>query len=242
MKAHFPRQINYYEIDPDYKIKLGYFFKLLQESAIYHSDSVGLGSVKIRKSGFAWFLNKFGIDIYRYPEYKDKIEVITWFREAKRFKSYRDYEIFSGKEKIAEASSVWIYFDINSDRISTIPEEVCETYTLEKESKAGPDLDKWNIDSNFETEIDIDVCTRFSDYDPNGHVNSAVYIDYLETLIPKLDSNGARATSVVIQYKKEIDRNIESIKVGGKYSDEHYVFKISDNDNLYAYGDIQLEN
>lgn len=241
MKAHFPRQINYYEIDPDYKLKLGYFFKLIQESAIYHSDSVGLGSLRIRKGGFAWFLNKIGVDIYRYPEYKENIEVITWFRKAKRFKSYRDYEIFSDKEKIAEASSIWIYFDINSSRISTIPDEICNTYTLERDVKAGPDLDNWNVNPKFETNIDINVCTRLSDYDPNSHVNSAVYLDYLETLIPKLGSNNARAKSIVIQYKKEIDRNIESVKVGSKYSDDRYLFKIEDNDNVYAYGDICLE-
>jgi len=242
MKAHFPRQVNYYEIDPEYKLKLGYFFKLIQESAVYHSDSVGLGSKGIRKRGFAWFLNKIGAEIYRYPEYKEKIEIVTWFREAKRFKSYRDYEIFSGKEKIAEASSIWIYFDINSNRISTIPDDVCKTYTLEKELKAGPDLDKWNGNSNFETDKDIDVYTRISDYDPNNHVNSAAYIDYLETLIPKLDGSNARAKSVNIQYKKEIDKSIESVKVGSKYLDGHYLFKITDNANLYAYGDIQLEN
>lgn len=241
MKAHFKREINYYEIDPYYKMKLGYFFKLIQESAIYHSDSVGLGSVRTRKGGFAWFLNKIGAQIYRYPEYKEKVEVVTWFREAKRFKSYRDYEIYSGREKIAEASSIWIFFDIGANRISTIPEELCQTYTLEKELKAGPDLDAWNVNPNFETDFDIDVCTRLSDYDPNKHVNSAVYIDYLETLIPKLDSNTARAKSVIIQYKKEIDQTVDFVKVGSKYSDDRYLFKIADNDHLYAYGDICLD-
>lgn len=241
MKAHFPRQINYYEIDPEYKLKLSHFFKLIQESAIYHSDSVGLGSVRTRTRGFAWFLNKVGVDIYRYPEYKENIEIITWFREAKRFKSYRDYEIFSGKEKIAEASSIWIYFDTNANRISTIPNELCETYTLEQDSKAGPDLEGWNVSSNFETDTYIDVTTRLSDYDPNFHINSAVYIDYLETLIPKLDNSSTRIKSMIIQYKKEIDRSVNSVNVGSKYLDDHYRFKIGDNENLYAYGNFFLE-
>ena len=77
MKAHFPSRINYYEIDSEYKLKPGNFFKLIQESAIYHSDSVGLGSVRTHTRGFAWFLNKVGIDILRYPEHKENIEIIT---------------------------------------------------------------------------------------------------------------------------------------------------------------------
>jgi acyl-ACP thioesterase len=117
---------------------------------------------------------------------------------------------------------------------------LCQTYTLEPDLKAGPDLDKWNVNSKFETDMNIDVHTRLSDYDPNRHVNSAVYIDYLETLIPKLGYNSARAKSIVIQYKKEIDRSIKSVKVGSKHSNDHYLFKITDNDNIYAYGDIQL--
>jgi len=242
MKAHFPRLINYYEIDPDYKLKLGYFFKLIQESAIYHSESVGLGSIRIRKGGFAWFLNKIGVEIHRYPEYKEEIEVVTWFRKAKRFKSYRDYEIYSGKEKIAEASSIWIYFDIHSNRISTIPDELCDTYTLEKDFKAGPDLDKWNVDPKFDTDKDVTVCTRFSDYDPNNHVNSAIYLDYVETLISRLSDKNPRAKSVSIQYKKEIDRNIESVKAGCKKIGNRYLFRIADKNDLYAYGEIELDN
>lgn len=241
MKAHFPRQISYYEIDPEYKLKLGNLFKLIQESAIYHSDSVGLGSVRTRSRGFAWFLNKVGVKIYRYPEYKENIEIITWFREAKRFKSYRDYEIFSGEEKIAEASSIWIYFDTDANRISTIPSELCETYTLEQDSKSGPDLEAWEIDSKFEPDLNIDVTTRISDFDPNFHINSAVYIDYLETLIPKIDSNSARIKTLVIEYKKEIDRSVPSVNVACKHFDDHYLFKVTNNKNVYAYGNLFLE-
>ncbi|MCP4683718.1 MAG: hypothetical protein GY864_15415, partial [Desulfobacterales bacterium] len=87
---------------------------------------------------------------------------------------------------------------------------------------------------------EIDLSIRFLDYDPMGHVNNSVYIQFLETLICRAAGNQARVKCLKIQYHKEIGDQVEMVKAGLKKIGPLYQFKIYDSQNLYAGGEVQL--
>lgn len=240
MKFRLSKEINYFEIDPNFHLKLGSLFKLLQEAAILHSERVGMGAKAVSKKGVTWVLSKMGIDIERYPLYKEKIEILTWSTGLKGLKAFREFEVYAGEQKIAAVSSVWFLLDIQSKKIQRVPPELIDIYTTETDIALQRNLDNWKTDASFTPEREISLTTRSSDYDPNGHVNNSVYIEYLETLIWRLFGEAAQVKSLNIFFAREINRKIDALSLGFKQG-ESGLFKIYQGENFFAGGDFQLK-
>ncbi|MCP4681277.1 MAG: hypothetical protein GY864_02975, partial [Desulfobacterales bacterium] len=199
MKVKNIQEVNYFSIDPEFKITSSALFQLLQETAVSHSGSVGYGIDTLIKQGEGWVLNKIDMTVFRYPKYNEKIEVTTWSRKIKGVKGLREFEIYSGNEKLVAASSIWIFVDIIKGKIKRIPKEMNDTYRPENEIALNQNLDKWKAAMDFIPDHEIDLSIRFLDYDPMGHVNNSVYIQFLETLICRAAGNQARVKCLKIQ-------------------------------------------
>jgi acyl-ACP thioesterase len=241
MKVRLNRKIRYFEIDSHFQWKLGFLFRSLLEVAVMHSEKVGLGSRLMVANGFVWILNKIGMEVERYPDYQEAIEVVTWSRGCKGFKAYRDFEIYAGEEKIASASSIWLYFDMQRRKLSRIPNELIETYTTENAAAMQDNLDTWKPVHDFSAEFSIDISTRASDYDPLGHVNSAVYFDYLDSMVHRFSSGKDRLASLRLQYIREIDRTRDAVQAGLVGEDrERYRFAIRSDETTHSAGELTL--
>ena len=241
MKVYFRKGLTYFDMNSRSRLKLGSLSRLLQEAASHHSDTVGLGIEGLRERGMGWFLNKLEIRIHRYPEFKEGMEIVTWFRDIKGLKTHRDFEVFCGNEKVAVASTVWLYMDLKSGRPKRIPKEIAEAYTVEEDSVLGRDLADWKATREFDPDFDLSITTRFSDYDPHGHVNNAAYVDYVETLVSRFREDKSQIKTLRIEYQRGIGKEAEVVKCGLKDSDSSCLFKVFDDSNLYASGEVLMD-
>jgi acyl-ACP thioesterase len=237
MKYRLHKNINYFEIDPHFRLKLGSLFRLLQEAAVAHSESVGMGAQKLMRRGAAWVLSKMGIDIVRYPRYKEKLEIVTWSAGLRKLKAFREFEVYAEAERIATVSSVWFLIDVTKKKIQRVPPEFIDVYTYEKDVALLRDLDAWKAETTFQAENKVKITTRSSDYDSNGHVNNSVYFEYLDTLLSKVFGDAVRVRALNIYFAKEIDRKMDLITVGMKKGNLNF-FKIYNEDQLFAAGDF----
>ena len=112
--------------------------------------------------------------------------------------------LFCGQQQVAAATSQWLFFDLNKKRITKIPKAVSEPYTAETDEALGADAIDFAVDKAFDPQQTLTMTTREGDYDPNGHVNNAAYLDYLDTLIKRSSMASGIVTQVGIQYFKEI--------------------------------------
>jgi len=241
MKVNFDKALTYFDMNSRARLKLGSLARVLQEAASHHSDMVGLGVEDLRETGMGWFLNRLEMRIHRYPEFKERVEIVTWFRDIRGLKTHRDFEVFCGNENVAVASTVWLYMDLKSGRPKRIPKEISEAYTMEEDSVLGRDLADWKATREFDPDSDLGITTRFSDYDPHGHVNNAAYVDYVETLVSRFREAKSQIKTIRIEYLKEIGREAEVVKCGLKDSDNGCLFKVFDDSNLYASGEIMMD-
>jgi acyl-ACP thioesterase len=239
MKYSLKKEINYFEIDPHFRLKLGSLVKLLQEAAIAHSESVGRGAQNLIDRGVAWVLNKMGIDIIRYPRYKEKLEIVTWSTGLRGLKAFREFEVYAESEKIATASSSWFLIDIAHKKIKRVPPEIIDVYTTDKSIALKRDLADWSAETNFAAENEVKITTRSSDCDSNGHVNNSVYFEYLETLLSKVFGDAVQVRSLNIYFAKEINREVEWVTAGLKKGNLN-LYKIHDENQLFACGDLSL--
>lgn len=241
MGFQLTRTIDYFQSATDGHIKLESLMGILQNAALDHVREADRDSRVIIAEGYAWILNKIAISIFRQPFYGETLTVDTWHRGTRGFKSYREYEIRSGSEKVAAASSSWLYLDLNRRRVVKVPAETDSLYGTRPDLALGLDIEEWRPDKKLAPAFVMDISIRRSDYDMLGHVNNAAYFDYLDTLISRSAGNAPAVKSIFIQYNKEIGGDVSRVMAGlspnpaGGQS-----FVIYDEALVYACGDVVL--
>lgn len=242
MKVSLEKAVDYLEVDADYTVAVAHLYRLLQQAAVAHSERAGESPRKLLKSGFAWILRRIRMDIRRYPEYGETVRATTWHRGSKGFWAYRDYRLEASGQPIGAATSQWLYLDTGRRRIVKIPPESTIGYTTEPEAALDIDINAWNPDDRFQPEFTCDISIRKPDFDPLGHVNNAVYIDYLETLLLAFMGNPAKMSQFGIQYIREIDVSAKSIRAGLEKTAQGYRFKMFGEKETYACGEFRLQD
>jgi acyl-ACP thioesterase len=236
MKIEQTTLVDYDEVDTKFRMKLPVLFQRLQRAAVHHSEQVGLGSADLVAAGGVWILNRMRVDIYRMPVYRDAITLRTWHKGSAGFRAGRDFLMVCGDETVAAATSLWLYFNLNRKRIAKIPQHISEPYTVEADDVMAADAIDFAVNKSFVPEQTTAVTTREGDYDPNGHVNNTVYLEYLDTLIKRSGIGEAAVDQVGIQYLKEIGRDVHTLQAGITAADSTAIFRFSDSAAVYAAG------
>jgi medium-chain acyl-[acyl-carrier-protein] hydrolase len=236
MKIEQTSMVDYDEVDTDFRMKLPVLFQRLQRGALHHSESVGLGSADMMAAGGVWILNRMRVDIYRLPRYRETITLRTWHKGSVGFRAARDFLVVCGDETVAAATSRWLYFDLNRKRIAKIPASVSGPYTTEAENALDAGAIEFEVDKAFVPRQTVSLTTREGDFDPNGHVNNTIYLEYLDTLVQRTGLGGGRVGQVGIQYLKEIGRDVRAIQAGVTSGDNTLRFKFFDQAAVYAAG------
>ena len=229
-------QVEYDEVDTDFCMKLPVLFQRFQRAALYHSEMVNMGSEAMIASGAVWILNRMRVDIIRLPRYRETITLRTWHKGSAGFRAGRDFLVFIGQEHVASAASQWLYYDLDRQRIAKIPKEVSQPYTDESEEALEPGAIDFRVDKTFDPQETLTVTTRSGDYDPNGHVNNAVYLDYVDTLIKRSGISGGAVSQLGIQYSKEIGKDVHRVQASLAKAEGRLYFRFYDPHTVFAAG------
>ena len=240
MKIEQTTTVQYDDVDTDFRMKLPVMFQRLQRAALHHSESVGLRNEKMVADGAVWILNRMLVKIKRLPVYREPLTVRTWHKGSVGFRAGRDYQLFCNQEQVAAATSQWLFFDLNKHRITRIPEAVSKPYTAEKEEALGAGAIDFAVDKRFDPQKTMSITTREGDLDPNGHVNNAAYMDYLDTLIKRSQMLTGSVSQVGIQYFKEIGRDVHDIQAGLTHQTDAARFRFFDSSAVYAAGFVSF--
>lgn len=227
MKITANRRISFFEVNENLELRPRSLVNLMQEAATLHSRAAGYETPVLMKKGRAWILYRIAVIIDRIPMFGDELEIVTWHRGSRKFRSYRDFQFICNGEKLVSATSLWLFIDTERKKILKPPEDAAESYTVEPEEATGIDIDRWRPENRFEPDASVTVGTRPSDYDPLGHVNNALYLEYLETLTQRVFNSPCRMSQIFIQYSKEIPGDVLSVEAGLKNQGDWYIFNIS---------------
>jgi medium-chain acyl-[acyl-carrier-protein] hydrolase len=240
MKIRITKTIGFNEVDNRHQVRLKHLFNYFQEAAATHSHQVGNSTDHLLKQGYAWVLNKVGLSIKRLPTLGEKIEIVTWHKGTRGLRSYRDYRIKNANEPLATATSLWLFIDVQNKKIIKPPADISARYTFETEAATDLDLDRWRPTKTFKPQHTATITTRPSDFDPLGHANNAVYLDYLEVLLAKQIGEDKDLQHLMIQYLNEISSDISAVnaEIGG--TDEGYLFRISSDNAINAIGHLRM--
>lgn len=231
-------EIGMQDINRNKMIKNKYILNALEDVALRHSDSVGLGLNDILETGLTWMLLDWKVEILKRPKYGDKLEVHTWGRNMSRCYAHRDFEIYVNNERYVIATSKWLLFDINRKRPAKVTDELVEKYEPEDNKSV---FSKVEIDKMCEAEVydnEYQYNVRKSDIDINGHIHNLNYLDIAYECFDENDYNN-ELNNIRITYKKEIKFG-DNVKCKYTKKDDKWSFIITNEETNTINSYIEL--
>ncbi|KAK7350713.1 hypothetical protein VNO77_09612 [Canavalia gladiata] len=209
--------IRSYEIGPDKTATMETLMNFLQETALNHVTSSGIGGdgfgatreMSIRK--LIWVVTRIQVQVQRYNKWGDEIEVDTWVDAAGKNGMRRDWIIRDHytKEIITRATSTWVIMNRQTRRLSKIPEEVKQElvpFYLNRLAVSSKEADCEKIDKlNDDTaeRIESGLAPRWNDMDANQHVNNVKYIGWILESVPIEVLQDYNMTSMTLEFRRE---------------------------------------
>jgi len=177
LKRAYSFKIQPQYVDFQFRATMASLGDILLTTAQFNADDNGFGLRRLNEMECSWVLSRMAIEMIRYPEQYETIQVETWVEEVGRANTTRNFCIRDEKnEIIGNACSVWVFFDMTTRRAKDLQTldgihdfASGELGRIEKPIKLhavdGDEYDGFKV--------------KYSDIDINGHVNSIRYIQWI---------------------------------------------------------------
>ena len=181
----FTSRVRYSEIGEGGLLKVTSLIDYLQDCSTFQSESMGLGVEHARRTGLAWLLSAWEIEVLALPRLGDDIRVSTWATDAKGLRAGRNFTICPadderGERPLVRAASSWFMFDANAGRPVRPPQEEIEPYLASAERDGDVPLDLPPVPRVLRAEGEgtaaAPVAVTAAHLDTNHHVNNAQYV------------------------------------------------------------------
>ncbi|TYI70651.1 hypothetical protein E1A91_D08G236400v1 [Gossypium mustelinum] len=192
---------------------------LLQEVGSNHAQSVGFStdgfgtSPTMRKLHLIWVTARMHIEVYKYPAWRDVIEIETWCQNEGRIGTRRDWilnDVATG-EVFGRATSKWVMMNQDTRRMQKVSDDVKEEYLVfcpreprlafsEKNNKSLKRIAKLEDPVRYSK---LGLKPRRADLDMNQHVNNITYIGWVLESIPKEIIDTHELQAITLDYRRE---------------------------------------
>lgn len=218
--------IKYTDVDAYDNLKPSALLSFLEESACRSADELGFGYDVISPRGLGFIIVNNYIELYRPIKLGEKLSVHTWPLKPRHMIFLRDYELFSGSEKVGVSTTRWCMIDTRSFTMtpasSFFPEGFFDGYNTER----SVDFKNWKLPSASGDAVYTKLIT-YSDYDHYFHVNNAKYADFLLDVFSAEDFKDKYISKLQVTYSKQC-------KMGERLD----MYKSPDGDGLLVEGRV----
>lgn len=208
----------------DGKISPAGMLRIFEDLGSAHSESVGDGVRSARERGTAWVLTDWRVSGELSVDTAEELKAVTWSeKSASSIATHRHYAVYNQAGELCfRGTSKWVLFDIASQKIVRIPQELIALYDGESGSIYDDNGGK-RLREPKEYEAEKEVALRRSDIDFNLHVHNLRSLDFAMEAIPQDVYDKADFAEIRITYKQQIKEGDELVC---KYAHEdklHYV-------------------
>lgn len=181
------------------------FLGFLEEIASNHSHTVGYGVNDIENKKKVWLLMDWRLKVMERPTYGEKLTVKTWARPIEKhfFYTYRDFEVFKGEKRVAIATSKWVFFDLETQKITKITNEIIDLYQPERE-QAFEENEIAKIKEPEEKNSLFQYEVKRADIDINKHMHNLNYLKVAYEALPEEVYFSKEKKNVRIMYKHQV--------------------------------------
>lgn len=242
MKLEKEYNVGIKDIGMDSSITNYAILSMMEDIACIHSDNVGYGVNNIPYTKKAWIIMDWKLEVFNRPKYGDKLIVKTWARSTKNkmFFTYRDFEIYKGDTKVAIATSKWVMFDLETNKICKISDDIINLYHPDDDQVFNEaELNRLTIEKNIEEEFILKYTVKRADIDINKHMHNLNYLQVAYEALSEQVYMQSELNNVRIMYKHQILLG-QKIKCSYYKKDVNHVIVIKSDDDSILHAIIEL--
>lgn len=166
-----------YMVDGKLRITPSFLFNIMQEIAVNHVHSVGIGWNHLHEEQKFWALSRMDVEILRRPEWNEKLEITTWGKKHNFLVQPRDFWIENDNgEVLVKATSNWVILDLDGkpQLLSNFEPRLKNQHDIHAIERATSRLSAVTLeeDKTFKPVV-------YSDIDMNCHANNGAYVTWV---------------------------------------------------------------
>ena len=230
--------IRYLDVDRENRLTNKAIINFMQDVAGCHADSLGDGLNNKSETHTAWLLLNWKVRVFFRPKCEDKITIKTWARRMERCYSWREFEIYCGDNKVAIATSKWVFVNCETEKIMRIPQELKDKYCENGEGVFEEEIVE-KLKEPEGLEIAYEETIGRTKIDTNNHLNNLYYLDYAIESLPEEVYENNTFNNIEIMYKKEIKYK-DKIKCLYKCENNEHIVVIKSEDLNTLHAIIKL--
>lgn len=190
-----------HEVDCHGFLRLLSLMNILQDIAVEHADTLGVGLDICKEHNLAWVGSNYLLKIERLPRLHENFSIATWPAESKLCSAIRDFEVVDENGNILlKATSQWVLIDLERRRPVVIKKYFTGYETINERAVT---TDFMKTDNLPAAEMQYEYLVRFDDIDINKHVNNAVYALWATESVEPAYRFEHLPQEIEICYKKE---------------------------------------
>lgn len=175
---------------------------MFQDVATLQAEDMGIGRDDMLAKGVFWAIVRSKYEIVREPAHYQVVTARTWPHTPTRFSFLRDFSLRDADgDLLVKATSEWVLMDMRSRKFASVkdhydgPDDYDEARSFERKPRKLADFDEDSLPP-------FTVVPSYSDIDANGHVNNAMYANYVVNALHPGPEGSMR--SFQIDYRHEV--------------------------------------
>ena len=149
----------------------------MQEAGAAHSEQIGAGRNALALQNLAWVLTRIEVEMDRYPKAGETVTLETFPAPVRRWFFPRYFMVRDGSgTEIGRAASLWVLLDLTTRRMVQ-PGAVAALMPDNSDLPAPLGL-PGSVSEISGTLEEARFLPRYTDLDPNRHVNNTRYVDW----------------------------------------------------------------
>ena len=176
-------RVRYYECDPYGCVTEANYVRYMEEAAFAASAAAGYGVGRYASLDRLWVVYETEIEYLQPLYYDDRVEVKTWVQDFRRVRSRRAYEfrLADSEQLVARAVTDWVYLQLSTLRPVVIDDEMKAVFFPEGPPQSRPTRRRVPpVPAPPAGAFRWQRRVEWRDLDGAGHVNNAVYVDYIQ--------------------------------------------------------------
>ena len=231
-----------HDVNSEKYITIPSLIRKMQECSLQHARNLKTSVWDMTEDAISWVLIRNQLKIIDHPKLDDEITIITYPSGFDKFFAFRDFLVFDADKKlIAGASSTWTIIDLNTRKLTKIPEKIINIGTP-KNLKFLAHADKILKLTSILEQVD-ERSVRPYDLDWNNHVNNIVLSRFLLESSKSLGIEDHHISKLLFHFKNEVNLGDSISVMSGK--DEESITTVLKNkakDQVIAAAKVNLRS
>lgn len=178
-------RIPYQDCDMHQTVRAAAYLRYMQEAAFAGSAAAGYTNERYQAMQRVWLIRENHLEFLAPLHYSAGLCLKTWVADFRRVRSQRVYEMWThgaGEEHLAARGLTdWVFVDTHTGQPAPVPLEMIASFLPYTQTAGGPERIRFPAQKPPAAGIHISQRrVPWRELDSVGHVNNAVYGDYIE--------------------------------------------------------------